>query len=200
MVNIGDFRVASTSLESVTEFQEERNMRSKAADKERRAPVTTDVRTWYENPDEYDYPGVDTPSESPQLLPKDLKQNRKPATTGKASGEKPITGIDEERVERQQINYELDQRRDVSASPGELFEGIGAVGVAENTQYPNIPVQDDFGRYDLDPREEQEDIDSILGFGKRGDSAREQKETEETVMKFNEGEIGLRELGTRLMD
>lgn len=58
-----------------------RSQNAAIADKSKRAPVTTDLDRWKENKGELDFPGVDTPSDDPQVLPKDLRQEQRPATT-----------------------------------------------------------------------------------------------------------------------
>jgi hypothetical protein len=49
-------------------------------DERKRAPVTTDYEKWKGAPSVWDFPGVDTPTQQPDLLPKDLKAGN-PATT-----------------------------------------------------------------------------------------------------------------------
>jgi hypothetical protein len=58
-----------------------RSQNAAIADKGKRAPVTTDVERWKENKGELDFPGVDTPTDDPKVLPKDLRQKQRPATT-----------------------------------------------------------------------------------------------------------------------
>jgi len=50
-----------------------RSQNAAIADKSKRAPVTTDFERWKDNKGELDFPGVDTPSESPQFKQKDRK-------------------------------------------------------------------------------------------------------------------------------
>lgn len=49
---------------SVHRIHEERSERAQDTDERQNAPVTTDENKWIENPDRYDYPGVDTIPES----------------------------------------------------------------------------------------------------------------------------------------
>jgi len=58
-----------------------RSQNAAIADKNKRAPVTTDFERWKSNKGELDFPGVDTPTESPDVRPKDLKQEQRPNTT-----------------------------------------------------------------------------------------------------------------------
>lgn len=58
-----------------------RSQEAAAADKGKRAPVTTDYERWKDNKGELDFPGADTPTDDPQVLPKDLRQKQRPATT-----------------------------------------------------------------------------------------------------------------------
>lgn len=58
-----------------------RSQNAAIADKSKRAPVTTDFERWKSNKGELDFPGVDTPSASPDVRPKDLKQQQRPDTT-----------------------------------------------------------------------------------------------------------------------
>ena len=58
-----------------------RSQEAAAADKGKRAPVTTDYERWKDNKGELDFPGVDTPTAEPTVKPKDLRQKQRPATT-----------------------------------------------------------------------------------------------------------------------
>lgn len=72
----GDFMVGFGDLDTARARNDARS-RSKEAvrvDEQRRAPITTDVDTWKENPGEFDFPGVDTPTQEPKVLPKDHKK------------------------------------------------------------------------------------------------------------------------------
>ena len=76
----GDFIVSTRSFEDAREENRERNIEERAADSGKRAPITTSFAKWRANKDELDFPGVDTPTDEPKLLPKDLKTDRKPRT------------------------------------------------------------------------------------------------------------------------
>jgi len=122
----GDFSYVTAAYEAAEEYnRNERTDTQRAADAAKRAPVTTDYQRWKSNPSGLDFPGVDTPTESPEVLPKDLKQEEKPSLSARARGDKPffpreVTAKD---LERQELS-----QTDVSLSPQEAYRGIGAVG------------------------------------------------------------------------
>lgn len=195
---VGDFLITEAAEERAEERFSEKSQRSQRQDRGRRAPVTTDYSKWESDTDHWDFPGVDTPTESPSVLPKDLQTASKPRTVDADSpdGRSVIDPLSSEERAQEEFLAGVSER-DVSLSPDEGLRGVGASGVAEWTD-PNIPVQDRWARYDLDPQEEQEDIDALLGSGGRGDAKRHQQATEQTVDQFNRGDIGLGELGDRL--
>lgn len=78
---ISDKDTAEARFESSLNRGIGRSQQAAAADKGKRAPVTTDVERWKENKGKLDFPGVDTPTDDPQVLPKDLRQKQRPATT-----------------------------------------------------------------------------------------------------------------------
>lgn len=78
---ISDLDNASARFQSSLNRGTHRPQEAAAADKGKRAPVTTDLERWKDNKGELDYPGVDTPTDDPQVLPKDLRQKQRPATT-----------------------------------------------------------------------------------------------------------------------
>jgi len=78
---IGDKDTAKARFESSINRGVGRSQNAAIADKAKRAPVTTDVERWKENKGELDFPGVDTPTSEPNVLPKDLRQEQRPATT-----------------------------------------------------------------------------------------------------------------------
>jgi len=126
MTNTGDFRTVPAAKRAAKEYNEdERSATQRAADAAKRAPVTTDYQRWVSDPSGLDFPGVDTPTDSPGVLPKDLKQQERPMLTARASGEAPITPVDRstEDLERRSL-----REQDVSLAPQEAFRGVGAVG------------------------------------------------------------------------
>jgi len=78
---IGDKDTAEARFDSSIRKGIGRSQNAAIADKAKRAPVTTDVERWKENKGELDFPGVDTPTDDPNVLPKDLRQEQRPATT-----------------------------------------------------------------------------------------------------------------------
>lgn len=54
--------MATDPLSRLLEFHESRSERAQRVDEARKAPITNDPDEWMAAPDEYDYPGVDTPS------------------------------------------------------------------------------------------------------------------------------------------
>lgn len=112
-----------------------RSQNAAIADKSKRAPVTTDYDRWKNNKGELDYPGADTPTEDPQVLPKDLKQEQRPNTTDPTqSAAARATVPDAPNVERntsapEPFTTDL-STTDVSLAPEEAFEGV-ATGSAD---------------------------------------------------------------------
>jgi hypothetical protein len=68
----GDFEVSPDNYEEAEEFQEDRSVEERQVDNRRRAPITTDVDRWKDNPGQFDFPGVDTPTETPDKEESDL--------------------------------------------------------------------------------------------------------------------------------
>lgn len=107
------------------ELHEQRSERAQETDENELAPPADTKEQWANNPDEYDWPGVDTPpkmglgpnQEQPAPVPDGTDDRPDPAL---AAQEGPST----DREQTRSVMGEL-QERDVSASPGELFEGVG---------------------------------------------------------------------------
>jgi len=107
-----------------------RSQNAAIADKSKRAPVTTDLERWKENKGELDFPGVDTPSDDPQVLPKDLRQEQRPATTDppdppQTRTQPPETPSTEKGTQAPEPLTSGLFTQDVSLSPEEAFEGAG---------------------------------------------------------------------------
>lgn len=188
-MDIGDFGVTRIELEFVRDKHEARPAESRRIDEERRAKVTTDSQAWANNPDEYDFPGVDTPSSDPRVLPKDFKHSAEVRTSARASNEMPagLGEIPEGEASRTQL-----ANTDVSLSPDEAFGGVATSGIGE-TGNTDIPVQDKTARFDATPEEEQRRIDRAA---RRAQSPSVQRtpdeidvvdETHGAVMDFLEG-------------
>lgn len=124
-MDIGDFTVSDFGLEFARDKQESRSKESRSQDRNKRAPITTDAGAWADNPDELDYPGIDTPSENPDVLPKDLMHPAKTDVAADARGETGGTGVDQipsGEAERSRL-----AATDISLAPGEAFEGVATV-------------------------------------------------------------------------
>jgi len=96
----GDFMVGFSEMDKARAKNDARS-RSKEAvrtDDRKRAPVTTDFDKWKNNKSRFDFPGVDTPRQEPNLLPKDVKQDEKPETTD-------FEARDERIKERKEMSY-----------------------------------------------------------------------------------------------
>jgi len=105
------------------------------ADKAKRAPVTTDFDRWKNNKSGLDYPGIDTPSSEPKVLPKDLKQEQRPNTTD------PENSLVQPRRDEQPFTTETRQAVTETVAPGfgfdpETVDGLKPVetsGVTDST-------------------------------------------------------------------
>lgn len=71
----GDFWVDFTEMDKARARNDAQSRSQEAVriDDQRRAPITTDYEQWRDAPGQWDYPSVDTPTQEPDLLPKDLK-------------------------------------------------------------------------------------------------------------------------------
>lgn len=128
-----------------------RSQNAAIADKSKRAPVTTDYERWKDNKGELDFPGADTPTDSPEVLPKDLRQEQRPATTEPVDSAANRATVPEspstERNTEAPLPFTTDLgQRDVSLAPEEAFEGVGSGGLSEPSiqQDRNINLQRQF--------------------------------------------------------
>jgi len=80
---VGDFMVGFSDQDKARARNDAQTRSEEAVrqDERRRAPITTDLERWKNNKSGLDFPGVDTPTQQPDLLPKDLKQKQQPETT-----------------------------------------------------------------------------------------------------------------------
>jgi hypothetical protein len=73
---VGDFKVEISDLDKADAKNEGRGItrteEAVIADNAKRAPVTTDLELWKDNKGRLDFPGVDTPSDDPELRRDDL--------------------------------------------------------------------------------------------------------------------------------
>jgi hypothetical protein len=153
----GDFMVGFSELDKARARNDVQSRSEEAVrqDDQKRAPVTTNYDKWKQSPGQWDFPGVDTPTQEPNLLPKDLKagnpdttdfdardereQERKqqsfPQKKNAASGKSNfILQTEDERIPASDETAEargidefgvFAEARDVSLSPDEAFQGVG---------------------------------------------------------------------------
>jgi len=109
----GDFWVKFSAQDKARARNDPRSRSEEAVrqDERRRAPITTDFERWKNNKSGLDFPGVDTPTQNPDLLPKDLKQKQQPDTTD-------FEARDEREQKRREQSY---PRKTESASGKENF-------------------------------------------------------------------------------
>jgi len=132
---VGEFRVEAGDQDKAR-ARNDTFSRSKEAirqDDQKRAPITTDVERWKNNKSGLDFPGVDTPTQDPKVLPKDLKQKQQPRTTEPdAQSQAAQTRQEPQELPTRSMfapepfGAEL-ANRDVSLSPDEALNGTGAV-------------------------------------------------------------------------
>lgn len=72
MVSLGAFEAEKSDFEKAKETNQGRSERARDVDKQKRAPITTDYERWAANPRELDFPGVDTPRNTPEKEERDL--------------------------------------------------------------------------------------------------------------------------------
>lgn len=70
--DVGEFEVDRRDMKRAEKVQSDRSIEARRVDNSRRAPVTTDFDRWEDNPSGLDFPGVDTPLETPQKKDTDL--------------------------------------------------------------------------------------------------------------------------------
>jgi len=58
----GDIPVNVAAGRGLREFHQNRSERARDVDNQRRAKITTNEEKWLENPDRFDFPGIDTPT------------------------------------------------------------------------------------------------------------------------------------------
>lgn len=130
MGNIGDFSVVDRALGLARETQEERSETAREVDEEKRAPITTKYPLWSENPSEYDFPGIDTPSENPSVLPKDYKKSGRDnfdlTAKAQAKSERGKVPSEERNTTAPVTETSELAATDISLAPEEAFEGVGS--------------------------------------------------------------------------
>jgi len=158
---VGDFLINSN--QNVTQAQAAHRSRSDRAvrqDNRKRAAITTDTQTYVQNPGQYDYPGVDTPTEDPKALPKDYKRGGEPQTTEVdeesevAAGKQQSESLPTPSMFAPEPFASEFSERDVSLSPDEAFNATGAVGMTALGGFDSATFRD---KTENAPRAELED-------------------------------------------
>jgi len=127
-----------------------RSQNAAIADKSKRAPVTTDLERWKSNKGELDFPGVDTPTDSPDVRPKDLRQEQRPNTTdpqqsAAARATVPDTPSTERNTSAPLPFTTALSERDASLSFEEAFEGVATGSAKTRLQDPASATTPAFG-------------------------------------------------------
>jgi len=162
IVPVGDFKVKASDPDKARAKNDARSRSREAVrqDDRKRAPVTTDFGKWKNNKSKYDFPGVDTPTQNPDLLPKDLKagsprtnnfeardkreaeekRQSYPRKTSDARGnENAILETGDDRIPAGEETAQAKgvdpfgvflEARDVSLDPDEAFNATGAIGIS----------------------------------------------------------------------
>jgi len=68
---VGDFIVERSEQKKAFEQHQERSERARDVDNQRRATLTTNFGLWSSEPDDFDFPGVDTPNRKPRKQERD---------------------------------------------------------------------------------------------------------------------------------
>ncbi len=77
----GDFLPTNKAHGRAEAFHDDRPPAERRADEAKRAAITTDYEVWSANPGHFDFPGIDTPTSTPQTQPKDYKRGAEIRTT-----------------------------------------------------------------------------------------------------------------------
>lgn len=130
----GDFMVSFSELDKARARNDAQSRSEEAVrqDDQKRAPVTTDYDKWKDNKAAWDFPGVDTPTQEPDLLPKDLKAGN-PNTTD-------FEARDERDRERKEQSYP--QKQDAAS---------GKSNFILQTADERIPASEAANQADVDP-------------------------------------------------
>jgi hypothetical protein len=200
----GSLRGSGADFDRLMDRHERRASRAQTVDETRTAPITRDPFEWTDAPDNYDYPGVDTvdPAElheqrseraktvdereiAPQAETKqqwamspdryDWKRVDGPDTYGPTMDES-IPSVERNTDAPEPLTTQL-SKRDVSLSPEEAFEGVGAVsqegssspvGLAEGREADIAFIEAEERRMstDVPPEVAQEIFDEDGGMGR----------------------------------
>ena len=223
----GDFMVGFGELDKARAKNDARSRGEQAVrtDERKRAPVTTDYDQWKENPNKYDFPGVDTPTQNPDLLPKDLKksdptttdfqardeqeQERReqsyPQKVDAASGkENFILETGEERLLASEVANQEDiddfgvfaEARDISLSPDEAFGGVGVV--SDRELGGNVLGEGERAPTNLDEPPQEAIERQQYGTSKYLDEKENSPQAIASIYKGGDFDISLQEFGNRV--
>jgi len=191
----GDFLVDFAELDKARAKNDARS-RSEAAvraDERQRAPVTTDYEKWKDNKSRWDFPGVDTPTQEPNLLPKDVKAGN-PNTADFQARDERIKERKEQSYPRKEKDGRVLQEKGNRILAADVAGGIpdGAVpGVAPSDfeEEPETPGQDPVEGYDPGPTFLPEPIRQNLAEGPQADMAFIEAEEERLESDGNDGMV-----------
>jgi len=153
---VGDFMVGFADQDKARARNDVRTRSEEAVrqDERRRAPVTTDLERWKNNKSGLDFPGVDTPTQNPNLLPKDLKQKQQPDTTD-------FEARDERERERQQQSYP--RKTDAASGKRNFILETGDERIPASERTSEAMGVDEFGMF-TEARDVSLDPDEAFNF------------------------------------
>lgn len=165
-MGVGDFRVDLRDQDSAEAKHDFRSQTARRTDRNERAPITTDLDKWKENKAKYDYPGVDTPTEEPGVLPKDFERGGPFETSEQASetggggpGDVPTDPVPrtEEVLQREQL-----ASTDVTLGANEAFEGeqVNEAGFGQSRPSATRLTEDEFQNLASGPEADMNFIES----------------------------------------
>jgi len=220
----GDFLVDFAELDKARAKNDARS-RSEAAvraDDRQRAPVTTDYEMWKDNKAKFDFPGVDTPKEEPNLLPKDVKagdpntadfqardermKERKEQSYPRKEKDGRVLQEKGNRILAADVAGDIPEGRIPGLAPGDFEMGAGTSMVADGLGGPMFNRNDEQVRETDRPDKEQAPPEAALQAQARGEVADipdipgvdEDNAPGDLVEDFNAGLIGLREFADQL--
>jgi len=186
------------------------------ADERQRAPITTDLEKWKDNKAKFDFPGVDTPTQKPKVLPKDYKKGENPQTRefeeeqtqqqSQSRGPELQREISGETVYSEDIAEQGPEGAIPGLAPGDFEMGAGTSMVADGVGGPMFNSIDKQVRETDRPEQEQAPPEAALQAQSRGEVADipdipgvdEDNAPGDLVEDFNAGLIGLREFADQL--
>lgn len=143
---IGEFNVGDDSNVALARRAHlSRSEEAQASDAAKRAPVTTDASRYASQPGELDYPGVDTPSTDPNVLPKDLRQKQRPATTDPPERPTPRRDNDVSNPANDGILLQEEAEAGLGLDVGSELENPASVPVTPGSERRDSMVADGMG-------------------------------------------------------